>query len=86
MLCILQNTPYHSSIYNPILRGVSFAPHFDIHTFAKSILLMEGSTKLHVLSDAVSNDAWCTESFTLCLLVGKQFLVQVLETERYRHS
>jgi hypothetical protein len=82
MLCILQNTPWHSNIYDPILRGVNFAPYFDIHTFARSIVLMEGNTKLHGLSDAVSNDVWCTESF----MVGKEFLVQVLETERYRHG
>jgi hypothetical protein len=38
-MCILQNTPDHSNLYDPILRGVSAAPHFDIYKCRKMMVL-----------------------------------------------
>ena len=45
MLYILQNTSYHSNIYDPILRGVIVAPHFDIYTYDKLMVLTVGNEK-----------------------------------------
>jgi len=44
-MCILQNSPDHSNLYDPILRGVSVAPHFDIYTCRKSMVLTVGCKK-----------------------------------------